>query len=237
MVASSSTEDRQDPTLRLQDTSNINGKPGDKIHARVIRGSLDEFAPSAALVKDIVDLLYRRDQFARDELRVLGRQVGSDALAGVPVAAIVDHSSRLVPPASALEPLIAPSVFAGDRRGPAARRSLGRPDCAPRDLAARHRLDAQTIGRSQAGLGRCCRPRASSEPSLGRRITSGTHNFFGSGDGLLDPVVTLGAFALIGCRCVGTLLATMVKTNVTPMIQPVGLLMRLRSLAGLLSFA
>jgi polyhydroxyalkanoate synthase len=57
-------------------------------------------------------LLYRQDRFARNELRVLGRPARSDSLAKIPVAAIVDHTSRLVPPSSALEPLSSPTVFA-----------------------------------------------------------------------------------------------------------------------------
>lgn len=81
------------------------------IHARVIRWSLDEFAPSAALIRDVIDLLYRQDQFARNELRLLGRVVGSASLAEIPVAAIVDHTSRVLPPASTLEPLSSPTVF------------------------------------------------------------------------------------------------------------------------------
>jgi len=81
------------------------------IHARVIRWSLDEFAPPAALIRNVVDLLYRQDQFARNELRLLGRVAGSASLAEIPVAAIVDHTSRVVPPASALEPLRNPTVF------------------------------------------------------------------------------------------------------------------------------
>jgi polyhydroxyalkanoate synthase subunit PhaC len=82
------------------------------IHSRVIRWSLDEFAPSAPLLHSVVDLLYREDRFARNELRVLGRSAGSNSLAEIPIAAIVDHTSRLVPPSSALEPLSNPSVFA-----------------------------------------------------------------------------------------------------------------------------
>src|SRR6266404_1958068 len=82
------------------------------IHSRVIRWSLDEFAPPAALLRSVVDLLYRKDRFARNELRLLGGLARSDSLAEIPIAAIVDHTSRLVPPSSALEPLSSPSVFA-----------------------------------------------------------------------------------------------------------------------------
>jgi polyhydroxyalkanoate synthase len=81
------------------------------IHARVIRWSLDEFALPAALLQAVVDRLYRQDRFARNELRVLGELIRSDALAEIPVAAIVDHTSRVVPPKSTLEPLRSPTVF------------------------------------------------------------------------------------------------------------------------------
>ncbi len=82
------------------------------IHARVIRWSLDEFAPPAQLIHGVVDLLYRQDRFARNELRVLGRLASLDSLAKIPSSAIVDPTSRLVPPSSALDPLSSPTVFA-----------------------------------------------------------------------------------------------------------------------------
>jgi polyhydroxyalkanoate synthase subunit PhaC len=81
------------------------------IHARVIRWSLDEFGPPARLIQEVVDLLYGQDRFARNELCVLGRSVRSDSLAEIPIAAIVDHTSRLVPSSSALEPLSSPTIF------------------------------------------------------------------------------------------------------------------------------
>jgi polyhydroxyalkanoate synthase len=81
------------------------------IHARVIRWSLDEFAPSAVLIRNVIDMLYRQDRFARNELWLLGRVLGSASLAEIPIAAIVDHTSRVLPPASTLEPLSSPTVF------------------------------------------------------------------------------------------------------------------------------
>ncbi|WP_407158553.1 alpha/beta fold hydrolase [Bradyrhizobium sp. STM 3557] len=81
------------------------------IHTRVIRWTLDEFAPSAPLLEGVIDLLYRRDLFARNELHLLGRDVRVESLADVHVAAIVDHSSRVVPFQSALEPLRSPTVI------------------------------------------------------------------------------------------------------------------------------
>lgn len=82
------------------------------IHARVMRWTLDEFAPPAGLLQCVLELLYRRDLFARNELRVTGHPASLDKLAEIPVAAIVDRNSRLVPPLSALEPLSNPTVFA-----------------------------------------------------------------------------------------------------------------------------
>lgn len=81
------------------------------LHGRVIRWSLDEYAPPAQLIRDVIDLLYREDLFARNELCVLGRPARSDSLAELPVAAIVDHTSRLVPSSSTLQPLSNPKVF------------------------------------------------------------------------------------------------------------------------------
>jgi polyhydroxyalkanoate synthase subunit PhaC len=82
------------------------------IHSGVIRWTLDEFAPPIPLIRSIVDLLYRQDLFARNELGVLGSLAGTNSLAKIPVAAIVDPTSRLVPPSSVLEPLRTPRVFA-----------------------------------------------------------------------------------------------------------------------------
>jgi len=81
------------------------------IHSRVIRWTLDEFAPSAPLIEGVADLLYRQDLFARNKLHLLGRDVRAESLADVDVAAIVNHTSRLVPLQSALEPLSSPTVL------------------------------------------------------------------------------------------------------------------------------
>ncbi|WP_065752747.1 alpha/beta fold hydrolase [Bradyrhizobium paxllaeri] len=79
------------------------------IHLAVFRWSLDEFAPNAQLIQDVLQLLYREDRFARNELHLLGRSAQCDLLGNV--AAIVDHTSRVVPSSSALGCLKAPSVF------------------------------------------------------------------------------------------------------------------------------
>ncbi len=81
------------------------------VHARVIRWTLDEFAPSALLVRAVLDLLYAQDLFARDELRLLGRLASPRALDQLPVALIIDHTSRLIPPSCALDALRDPKVF------------------------------------------------------------------------------------------------------------------------------
>jgi polyhydroxyalkanoate synthase len=81
------------------------------IHARVVRWSLDEFAPSAPLIEAVLELLYSRDLFARDKLHLLGRHASLRALHTVPAAVIVDPTSRLIPPSSTLQPLRSPKVF------------------------------------------------------------------------------------------------------------------------------
>jgi polyhydroxyalkanoate synthase subunit PhaC len=80
------------------------------IHLAVIRWSLDEFAPSGPLIRDVLQLLYREDQFARNALNLLGRPARCELLDNV--ASIVDHRSRVVPSPSALGCLRAPSIFA-----------------------------------------------------------------------------------------------------------------------------
>jgi polyhydroxyalkanoate synthase subunit PhaC len=81
------------------------------IHLAVIRWSLDEFAPSGQLIRDVMQLLYREDRFARNELPMLGRVARADALGNMPVAAIVDYTSRVVPSSSVLEALKDPAIF------------------------------------------------------------------------------------------------------------------------------
>ncbi|MCA6114347.1 alpha/beta fold hydrolase [Bradyrhizobium sp. WSM 1738] len=81
------------------------------IHLAVIRWSLDEFAPSGPLIQDVIELLYREDRFARNDLHVLGRVARSDLLGKLPIAAIVDHASRVVPSSSVLGALKDPSIF------------------------------------------------------------------------------------------------------------------------------
>jgi polyhydroxyalkanoate synthase len=81
------------------------------IHLRVIRWTLDEFTQPARLFAEIVEQLYRADAFARGELRLAGREAVPAAFAQLPIATVIDETSRLVPPASSLAPLTNPAVF------------------------------------------------------------------------------------------------------------------------------
>jgi polyhydroxyalkanoate synthase len=81
------------------------------IHQRVIRWTLDEFAQPPRLFAETVELLYRGDAFARGTLRLADRPVSPAGLAVLPIAVLIDETSRLVPPASALGPLSNPDVY------------------------------------------------------------------------------------------------------------------------------
>jgi polyhydroxyalkanoate synthase len=81
------------------------------IHQRVIRWTLDEFEQPPKLFADILERLYRGDEFARGELSLGGRTIRPAAMGKVPVAAVIDRTSRLVPPTSSLDPLAGPAVF------------------------------------------------------------------------------------------------------------------------------
>jgi polyhydroxyalkanoate synthase len=81
------------------------------VHQRVIRWTLDEFAQPARLFAEIVEQLYRADAFARGELRLAGKKALPEALAQLPVATVINETSRVVPPASSLGPLSKPEVF------------------------------------------------------------------------------------------------------------------------------
>jgi polyhydroxyalkanoate synthase len=78
------------------------GRPEAQVHVRVQRWTLDEFALPGRLFADIVENLYRDDQFRRGELVVAGRRVGPNALV-VPLLNVVDPRSAAIPP-SAIEP-------------------------------------------------------------------------------------------------------------------------------------
>jgi polyhydroxyalkanoate synthase len=72
-----------------------------RTHMRVERWTLDEFALPGRLFHDVLERLYRRDEFASGELTVTGRQVGPATLT-VPMCTVVDPYSRLIPPESIL---------------------------------------------------------------------------------------------------------------------------------------
>lgn len=77
------------------------------IHWRVERWLRDELAMPGALFLDVVEQLYRENRFARGVLSLGGATVEPMALAGIPVLAVVEPQSRLVPPGSATGPLAA----------------------------------------------------------------------------------------------------------------------------------
>ncbi|HYD70890.1 alpha/beta fold hydrolase [Azospirillum sp.] len=96
------------------------GDPQDtRLHTRVIRWTLDEFAMPARLFEDVVERLYREDRFAKGTLPLGSRTVGSAAIA-CPVLAVVDPRSTVIPAAATLSALSAvPEVrvlhYTGDR--------------------------------------------------------------------------------------------------------------------------
>lgn len=76
-----------------------------RLHAAVLRWTLDELALPAQLFTDVVELLYRNDSFANGTLILAGRPVDPAALATLPIIAVVDPQSNVVPVASALDPI------------------------------------------------------------------------------------------------------------------------------------
>ncbi|MFL6624764.1 MAG: alpha/beta fold hydrolase [Sulfurifustis sp.] len=63
---------------------------------RVIRWALDEMPMPRRLFEDIIDGLYRENRFARDRLQ-LGRRVAHPKAITVPILAVADPRSRVVP--------------------------------------------------------------------------------------------------------------------------------------------
>lgn len=74
------------------------------LHSRVIRWTLDEFPMPGRLFADIVESLYRQDLFAQGRLRIGGQTVGPARLR-MPILAVVDPHSTVIPPESALAAL------------------------------------------------------------------------------------------------------------------------------------
>jgi polyhydroxyalkanoate synthase len=71
-----------------------------RTHLLVERWTLDEYAMPSALLADVVDL-YREDRFLRGTLRVEGQTAAPRNLT-MPVLAVVDPESDLVPPSSVM---------------------------------------------------------------------------------------------------------------------------------------
>jgi polyhydroxyalkanoate synthase len=71
-----------------------------RTHLLVERWTLDEYAMPSALFADVVDL-YREDRFLRETLRIKGQTAAPRNLA-MPVLAVVDPESDVVPPTSVI---------------------------------------------------------------------------------------------------------------------------------------
>jgi polyhydroxyalkanoate synthase len=67
----------------------------------VERWALDEFALPGRLFEDVVERLYRRDEFMAGTLSVAGRTVGPATLTA-PMLTVVNPHSRVIPPESVL---------------------------------------------------------------------------------------------------------------------------------------
>jgi polyhydroxyalkanoate synthase subunit PhaC len=70
-------------------------------HMRVERWTLDEFPLPGRLFEDVVEQLYRRDEFMAGTLSVTGQRVGPRALTA-PMLNVVNPHSRVIPPESIL---------------------------------------------------------------------------------------------------------------------------------------
>jgi polyhydroxyalkanoate synthase len=70
-------------------------------HMQVERWTHDEFALPGRLFADIVETLYRRDEFMQGTLEIDGQGVGPQALR-TPLLSVIDPRSKLIPPAAVL---------------------------------------------------------------------------------------------------------------------------------------
>jgi polyhydroxyalkanoate synthase len=70
-----------------------------RTHRRVLRWAGDEFRMPTALFRDIVELLYRDDAFARATLHVAGEPVGPQRLT-MPLTTVFAPPSAVIPPSS-----------------------------------------------------------------------------------------------------------------------------------------
>jgi len=83
----------------------IGGTEPMKLHRAVLRWTLDELALPAKLFTEVVEFLYRHDEFAKGTLMLGGRPVDPAALTGTRIIAVVDPQSQVVPLVSALDPI------------------------------------------------------------------------------------------------------------------------------------
>jgi polyhydroxyalkanoate synthase subunit PhaC len=72
-----------------------------RTHLRVLRWTLDEFTLTSRLFEDVVERLYRRDEFMVGDLPIGGRRVGPDGLTA-PLLTVVNPTSRVIPARSVL---------------------------------------------------------------------------------------------------------------------------------------
>jgi polyhydroxyalkanoate synthase len=70
-------------------------------YLRIRRWADDQFRLPEQLVRDVVELLYRRDELMLGQLEVAGRPVGPKTLT-VPLLSVIDPRSRVVPPESVI---------------------------------------------------------------------------------------------------------------------------------------
>lgn len=73
-----------------------------KMHWRAVRWTLDELLLSRALFDEVVERLYREDQFMRGDI-AFGKIPLSPRAVTAPLLAVYDPSSRVIPPESVLE--------------------------------------------------------------------------------------------------------------------------------------
>jgi polyhydroxyalkanoate synthase len=73
-----------------------------RLHLQVLRWTLDECALPGRLVADVVEQLYRHDQFQRGELMIAGARVGPGTLS-MPLLNVIDPLDEAIP-ASAIVP-------------------------------------------------------------------------------------------------------------------------------------
>jgi polyhydroxyalkanoate synthase len=78
------------------------GSHGALVHLCVQRWVKDELAMPGQLAIDIGNKLYRDDRFAAGALTIGGKPITPDPLSQIPTLVILEPSSRLVPPGSAL---------------------------------------------------------------------------------------------------------------------------------------